>query len=779
MRHPNLKPGVIITLLCLLLPLLAGSPSTYGSELFLTGPLQIISFDSSIKTFREQGKTFTIQEIQNVPEEQWTSHPKFDHGFRQGDEVVWLKVVVHNASPVERWVLDLDFFNPILMTLYQVSAGHLVAEQQINSMASFNERPNEVRQQAFGIRFKQNSASTIYLRYKDSIYNELKFRLLPRSKFVTGANKQTYLQALQQGIMLALFAYHLIIYVSSKDRAYLYYSYFLLASFIFTISREGYGFQYLWPDYPMLQIWTNRPIVGLLSIASCMFAIRFLQIKKLSKPLMWGLLGIAYFIFGVSILTLEEDPVYISAVAPLGFFSLLAAGIYAYRRGIVHARYFILAWTAYCASILWFVLNVAGVYPDPDGAYNYVRLSFLFQILVLALALADRVRNTQEKQIQSDAENKAKGEFLAMMSHEIRTPMNGILGMSSLLDDRLTDKLSKKYNRIIQVSGKALLTLLNDILDYSKVSVGKMDLEDIPFDLPQVVKDSVALFELQATEKKLDLSFEIDEAVAPYRIGDPTRVGQIILNLLSNAIKFTESGSVKVIITVAPDDKDLLKISVADTGTGIPEREQHMLFESFNQANNQINRKYGGSGLGLSICRLLANLMQGDIGFSTQVNKGSTFWVTLQLPGTLKPDTLHLGNPQSTGSNPQTPIRPGLKILIAEDNQVNQMVIKRMLQKLHLKCTVTNNGEEAYSKARDQKYDVILMDCDMPVMDGYIATNKIRQWEKETDTGRIPIIALTAHAMSEHRQRCLDEGMDDFLTKPVDFEQLEPALRNV
>jgi CheY-like chemotaxis protein len=171
--------------------------------------------------------------------------------------------------------------------------------------------------------------------------------------------------------------------------------------------------------------------------------------------------------------------------------------------------------------------------------------------------------------------------------------------------------------------------------------------------------------------------------------------------------------------------------------------------------------------------------MQGDIGFSTQVNKGSTFWVTLQLPGTLKPDTLHLGNPQSTGSNPQTPIRPGLKILIAEDNQVNQMVIKRMLQKLHLKCTVTNNGEEAYSKARDQKYDVILMDCDMPVMDGYIATNKIRQWEKETDTGRIPIIALTAHAMSEHRQRCLDEGMDDFLTKPVDFEQLESALRNV
>ena len=713
-----------------------------------------------------------------MPESRWIKNPNFGHNLRQGNEVLWFKVDLENASSERRWVLDLELFSPIKMTLYQSSEGKLSGPQHVDSLSSFNIRPNPIRQQAFGITLAPNTTSTIYLKYEDSIYNELKFVLTPRSKFIIAQNRNTYLQALQQGIMLALFAYHLIIFASSKDRAYLYYSYFLLSSFVFTISKEGYGFQYLWPDHPILQVWSSRPAAGLISITSCLFAIHFLQIYKLSKLLMWGLLAIAVFIFGVSVLTLHMDPVFIGAVSPLGYFSLLAAGIYAYRKGVVHARYFILAWTAYCISILWYVLHVAGVYSNPEEAYNYVRLSFLFQILVLAFALADRVRHTQEKQLQSDAENKAKSEFLAMMSHEIRTPMNGILGMSALLEDRLADKVSKKYNQTIQTSGKALLTLLNDILDYSKIAAGKLEFESIPFNLPTVIEDSTALFQLQAKEKGLELIINIDKKVATNRIGDPTRVGQIVINLVSNAIKFTESGSVKVIVTISSDDPEKVKITVADTGVGIPKNEQHALFKSFNQANTQITRKYGGSGLGLSITSQLAALMNGAIGFNTIVDRGSTFWVTLLLPATTNEAQNQEIPDVSIQPNDQKSVSSKLNILIAEDNQVNQLVIKRMLRKLDLRCTVTSNGEEALGKACEDDFDLILMDCDMPVMDGYTATRRIRDWEAETHRSRIPIIALTAHAMSDNRQKCLDEGMDDFLTKPVNIKELADVLNN-
>ena len=373
------------------------------------------------------------------------------------------------------------------------------------------------------------------------------------------------------------------------------------------------------------------------------------------------------------------------------------------------------------------------------------------------------LRIAQEVAVRSDS---ARNRFLANVSHEIRTPMNGILGIAEmLLGGSLADD-DRRRVQMLRSSAQGLLQIIDDILDYTKIDAGELTVEQQRFSLPTVLREVVELQEQTARLKRLSVELEPSEDLPEWVVGDPTRLRQVLTNLIANAIKFTPEGTISV---RAARDQRNVRFDVRDSGIGIAEKDQERLFEPFTQVDGSRSRQYGGAGLGLAICRQIVTRQGGEIGLESRPGEGSRFWFTLPLTETRAPS-----HQRKETTELQLKSRP--RILLAEDNLINQMVAVHQLEDLGADVETASDGLGVLDALEKGQHDIILMDCQMPKMDGYEATRRIRTMEQGTDK-RIPIVALTAHAFSEDRERCMAAGMDDYLSKPYTRADLANLLQ--
>ena len=382
--------------------------------------------------------------------------------------------------------------------------------------------------------------------------------------------------------------------------------------------------------------------------------------------------------------------------------------------------------------------------------------------------IAERQRvNVELGSARDRAEEAArlKSEFLANMSHEIRTPMNGVAGMISLVLDRTQNPEDREQLLVAQGAAQALIIILNDILDLSKMEAGKLTIDVIACDLPAMARECLRIFEFAVREKKLDLRLDVAPGCPVWVRADPVRIRQILVNLIGNAIKFTAAGSVT--LSLAPGGGDLIRFGVCDTGIGIAANKLESIFDAFTQADGSHTRQFGGTGLGLTITRRLVDLMGGRLWAESEPGQGSRFHVELALAGTVSP----VANPRVQAA-PQLVLAAGLRVLVAEDNVVNQKVIGAMLRRQGWIVTLAVNGVEACHHFRENSFDLVLMDVQMPELDGLEATRQIRADEASRSLVRTPILALTAHAAQAQHEECLAVGMDAVITKPVNLPGL-------
>ena len=714
-------------------------------------------------------------------------------GFRDGDQ--WFLLSLTNRSADDRWYLNAARPHLDRLDLYLFDPrGQLLDHWVGGDQVPFDQRPLAHHQLVFPLILPPDSKRFLLFRAHGKNVIDFPLSLRSSDSFNLADGGLSFFQGFYFGAMAIMCLFNLLIFLSIREPSYLWYVFYLASFGINLFAREGLAYRWLWPGAPDWNQY-SLAVLNLLTLSLAMlFSCSFLELRKRAPTLNLWLTLSAVVVALSAPLAIPYFDFFIQFSAALAFpwpFIAAALALWQFRQGYRPALFFLIAFATLAVTGAIYILKTFNLVPGHWMIENALQLGTFVEALLLSLALAHRMtalksdneriqletnealeRRVEERTRELNAALSARGEFLAVISHEIRTPLNSIIGTVDMLRDSALDDGQRRHLHVIEQSGAALIELIDDVLDYSRLDAGKMPIDQTPFDLPALLLECITPFQQSARSRATELRLTLDPSLGEYCVGDPVRLRQILVNLIGNAVKFTDDGAIDVSARREEANRDYVLFEVRDTGIGIASAQLPMLFTFFQQAGSGQRRHHtdGGSGLGLAICRQLAEIMGGQIGVESQEYQGSLFWVRLPLPAAATGDRAPTAPALETG--------PAARLLIVDDNHVNLLVAEGLCRKLGHECETAESGAEALATllARPDGFDLVLMDCEMPDPDGFETTRAIHRLQREGRLPVIPVIALTAHAVPEKIAACHDAGMIGHIAKPVNLQRLNQAL---
>ncbi|XEG73526.1 7TM diverse intracellular signaling domain-containing protein [Pseudomonas sp. abacavir_1] len=690
------------------------------------------------------------------------------------------------------WLLELAYPPLDRLDLYLPDAdGKYRLAQRTGDTLPFASRPISLTNYLFDLKLAPGKPLRVYLRLESQGSIQAPLTLWSPKAYMENLPGNVYVLGIIYGVLLVMLVYNLFIFVSVRDTSYLYYILYIASFGLYQVSVNGAGIEYFWPDSPW---WANAAtpfLIGSAGLFGCQFARSFLHTREHSPWVDRTLL--ALMAVGALVMLLALSASYALSLRLATYLALafvvviFSAGILAWLRGMRVARYFIFAWTAFLLGGTINTLMVLGFLPNVFFTMYSGQIGSALEVGLLSLALADRInamkeertrilqessRKLEQLNLELANSNRLKDEFLATVTHELRTPMSGVIGSLELMQTVPMDVELAQYQKTATGSARDMMRMVNDILALIELQAGKLYPRREPFSLRGLFDSLRAQYAPRAEAKGLRFDLQLDENLPDTLEGDAGKLAQTLGYLLDNAIKFTHQGGVSLRVDgQRQSDGVALRVTVQDSGIGFETPADDALYQRFHQLDGSLTREYGGLGIGLALCRQLTELLGGQLQHHSSPGRGSRFVLELNL-----------GQPAQSFSVP--PRRAGgqalrrpeqCMVLVVEDNAINQLVIRGMLLKLGYRVRTADNGSEAIDLLRREGVDAVLLDCQMPIMDGFATCRAIRTLPQGSE---LPVLAITAHSHSGDRERCLAAGMSDYLAKPVKFEELQTLLHD-